>query len=292
MKFKFIYTFFTLLLCSVLFIASKDGRAFDQGKGNTGAPGDETNSNGTAKTCQSCHNTSSVIQVSLDIEVMDNTGSPVTEYIPEETYEIKVTLNSEGSQAPSAYGFQLLCLDAPLGQSGNNRDAFTNPSTNTRIATASSNDRQYAEHKGPSNENEFTVEWTAPTAGTGTVTLYSCGNGVNLNDETGGDNAACDQLQLTEADPSSSKDLSDVVSLNVFPNPVGASLNLEMESQTSGTFEIRVYDLLGQMIKSDQLELSNGMNKTSLNVSDLSKGSYLLQLSDGEKMTYKKIVKQ
>ena len=75
MKFKFIYTFFFLILCSVLFIASKNGRAFDQGKGNTGAPGDETNSNGSAKTCQSCHNTSSSIQVTLDIEVRGFPGT-------------------------------------------------------------------------------------------------------------------------------------------------------------------------------------------------------------------------
>ena len=291
MKFKFIYTFFTLILCSVLFIASKDGRAFDQGKGNTGAPGDETNSNGTAKTCQSCHNTSTAIQVTLDIEVMDDTGSPVTEYIPEQTYDVKVTVNSEGDQTPSAYGFQLLCLDAPLGQNGDNRDAFNNAASNVRIATASSNGRQYAEHKGPSDENVFMVEWTAPEVGTGTVTFYSCGNGVNLNDETSGDNAACDQLQLTEGEPASSKDLSEMVSVKIYPNPVDAQLNLEIESDLSGSFEMRIYNFYGQMVKVDTIELRNGKNTSFLNLNDLPTGNYLLQLSDGENMTHKKIVK-
>ena len=134
MKFKFVYTLFTLMLCSVLFIASKDGRAFSNGTGNTGAPGDETDSGGNLRTCQSCHNNNANIQVSLEIEVLNDVGEPVTEYIPDETYDVKVTLVSSGSQTPAAYGFQLLCLDAPLNQNGNNRLAFANPSANTRIA--------------------------------------------------------------------------------------------------------------------------------------------------------------
>jgi len=291
MKFKFIYTFFTLVLCSVLFIASEDGRAFDQGQGNTGAPGDETNSNGSAKTCQSCHNTSSTIQVTLDIEVMDDTGAEITEYIPEQTYDVKVTLNSNGSQTPAAFGFQLLCLKAPLNVPGDNWDAYANPSSNVRIAVASSNGRQYAEHKGPSSENEFMVEWTAPAVGTGTITLYSCGNGVNGNESSGGDHAACNQLELTEGDPLSSKDLSEDVSLNIFPNPVENVLSLEINSEISGPFDVRIYNLFGQLVKMDQIELTNGLNTTVMNVNDLPEGSYLLQVTDGVKMTTRKIVK-
>jgi hypothetical protein len=291
MKFKFIYTLFTLLVCSVLFIASKDGRAFDQGKGNTGAPGDEVDSNGNARTCESCHNTSATIQVTLDIEVLDDAGAAITEYTPDQTYDVKVTINSLGAATPAAYGFQILCLEAPLGVSGDDAASFFNPANNVRIATASSNGRLYAEHKGPSATNEFMVEWTAPAVGTGTVTLYSCGNGVNLNDETGGDDAACSQLQLTEGDPAATKNLADEVSLKSYPNPVGGTLSLEINSEISGTFELRIYNLLGQIIKSKQLDLRTGENKENINLSDLAKGSYLLQLTDGEKMMSRKIVK-
>ena len=291
MKFKFIYTFFTLILCSVLFIASKDGRAFDQGKGNTGAPGDETNSNGSAKTCQTCHNTSSTIQVSLDIEVMNEGGDVVTEYIPEQTYDVKVTVNSLGTETPGGYGFQLLCLKAPLNQNGDNWDAFGNPGDNVRIAVTSSNGRQYAEHKGPSSSNEFMVEWTAPAVGTGTITLYSCGNGVNLNDESGGDHAACNQLQLTEGELIATKDLVDFVSLNIFPNPVDDVLNFEINSQVSGTYDVRIYNLFGQLVQTDQIDLNVGNNSKYLNVNGLEEGSYLLQVANGEKMTTRKIVK-
>ena len=291
MKFKFIYTLFTLLLCALLFTASKDGRAFGDGQGNTGAPGDETNSNGSAKTCQSCHNTNSNIQVTLDIEVMDDDGNPVDEYIPEETYDVKVTLNSTGTQTPEGYGFQIVCLKAPLGQNGDNWEAFSNPASNVRIVVASSNGRQYAEHKEPSSSNEFMVEWTAPASGTGTITLYSCGNGVNLNNSSGGDNAACNQLELTEGESTSSKELAGDVSLNVFPNPVDDVLNMEITSKVNGIFEARVYNMFGQVVQIDQIGLSTGENKLSLSVNDLSEGSYLLQITDGEYMTSKKIVK-
>ncbi len=291
MKFKFIYTFFTLLIIAVLFIASKDGRAFDNGTGNTGAPGDETNSNGSAKTCQSCHFNNADIQVTLDIEVLDGLGDPVSEYIPEQTYDVKVTINSLGDSIPSAYGYQLLSLKAPLGQNGDNLATFDNPASNVRIAVASSNGRQYAEHKGPSNSNEFLVEWTAPALGAGTITFYSCGNGVNLNDETGGDNAACNQLELTEGDPVATKDLSEEVSLIVFPNPVSDVLNIEINSEVTGTFEARIYNLFGQVVQIKQIDLITGENKMNLNVSDLPKGNYLLQVVDGEKMMSRKFVK-
>ena len=291
MKFKFIYTFFTLVLCSVLFIASKDGRAFDNGTGNTGAPGDETDSNGSARTCQSCHTTSSSIQVTLDIEVMDDIGTTVTEYVPEQTYDVKVTINSSGSETPAAYGFQLLCLQVPLGVPGDDSESFASPASNVRIAVASSNGRQYAEHKGPSSSNEFMVEWTAPAVGTGTITFYSCGNGVNLNDESGGDNAACNQLQLTEGEPLATKDFSEVISFSAFPNPVDDVINLKVNSQISGTYDVRIYNLFGQLVKSDKIDLGIGENVESLNVNDLPKGSYLLLVTDGEKMTSQKIVK-
>ena len=291
MKLRFIYTLFTLLLLSVLFISNKEGRAFDQGQGNTGAPGDEENSNGSAKTCQSCHNTSTQIQVTLGIEVLNDLGDPVTEYAPDQTYDVKVTLTSTGSQTPSAHGFQLVCLQAPLGQLGANEQAFSDPADNVRIAIASSNGRQYAEHKGPSEANEFMVKWTAPEVGTGTVTFYSCGNGVNLNDMSSGDNAACDQLQLTEGDPVSTKDLSDKVALSVYPNPVDNVLNLEMDSQVSGTFEMRIYNLLGQVIQIERIDLIAGANRNTFDLSELKEGSYLIQLTDGENITTRKIVK-
>lgn len=290
MKLKFIYLAFSLVLCSVLFIASKDGRAFSEGKGNTGAPGDELNTNGTAKTCQSCHNTSSSIQVSVDIEVRDDAGSVVTEYISETTYDVKVTINTL-SGSPSAFGFQLLCLDAPLNVPGNNWDAFSNAASNVRIATAT-NGRQYAEHKGPSNSNEFMVQWTAPAAGSGTITLYSCGNGVNLNDSSSGDRAACSQLQLTEGESTAVEDFAEAVSLNIFPNPVDDVLNVAINSQESGSFDLQIYNLLGQMVKAEKLDLQTGNQQKSINLSDLTEGTYFLQLSNGEKLTSRKVVKR
>ena len=135
------------------------------------------------------------------------------------------------------------------------------------------------------------VEWTAPESGTGTITFYSCGNGVNANNESGGDNSDCTQLELTEGDPSSSNNLAEKVALNVFPNPVDAIINLEINSEVSGTFDVRIYNLYGQMVKTDQINLAHGENREFINVNDLSQGNYLLQITDGEQMTSKKILK-
>lgn len=291
MKFKFIYTLFIFFLSTVFFMASKDGRAFSQGAGNTGAPGDEMNSNGTPKTCQSCHATSSAIQVTLDIEVRDLTGNVVSEYTPGQTYEVQVTLNSHGQTTPAGYGFQMLCLKAPHGQPGENWQAFSNPAENVRIAIASSNGKQYAEHKGPSTGNEFVVEWTAPDAGTGTITLYACGNGVNLNNNSGGDNAACNFMELDEAGVLSVETIEEPISISLFPNPVSDFLHIKIDSGESGVFDWRIFNPEGRLMKSGRFELSYNENRKRLDISDLAIGSYFLQLENRGKMAGRKLVK-
>ncbi len=291
MKFKFIYTLFIFFLCSVFFMASKDGRAFSQGAGNTGAPGDETNSNGSPKTCQSCHATSSAIQVLLDIEVRDNSGNPVSEYMPGQTYEVQVTLHSLGQATPAGYGFQMLCLKAPHGQPGENWQSFSNPAENVRIAIASSNGRQYAEHKGPSATNEFVVEWTAPAAGTGTITFYACGNGVNLNNNSGGDNAACNFMELDEGGILSVEILEEPISMSIFPNPVGDFLHIKIDSGESGVYDWRIFNLEGRLVKSGRFELSNSEKRKSMDVGDLASGYYFFRLGNGENVASRKLVK-
>ena len=290
MKFRIIYTFFTLILFSLIFMASKDGRAFDQGWGNTGAPGDETLGN-NPRTCQSCHNTSSAIQVTIDIDVMDDTGTPISEYVPETVYDVKVTLNSSGNETPVAYGFQALCLKASLNVPGDDAAAFSNPAGNVRIATASNTgNRQYAEHKGPSSSNEFEFQWTAPEAGTGKVSFYTCGNGVNGNNSTNGDNAACTTLVLDE-NTVSTQNLSADIQFTVFPNPIKDVLHIQFDSSVSGNFEMNIYNKLGQLYETKNLDLIIGESALQFDVSQLISGTYILQLTDGEKMTNRKLLK-
>ena len=171
---KLLFQIIFVLCCAFVWMSSSEGRATDKDEGSTGAPGESS-------TCASgyCHGSGGAISVSLSMEVLDMNSNPVSQYEPGETYRIAVSINHIGGNSPSAFGFQLVALADADNQS---TESFSNPASNVQIATANSTGRTYAEHNGPSDTNVFMVDWTAPAAGTGSVTFYSAGNGVNGDD--------------------------------------------------------------------------------------------------------------
>ena len=86
--------------------------------------------------------------------------------------------NSAGT--PDGYGFSMICLDA----NDNNYNGWANASSNAQLSTSAG--RNYVEHDGISSSNEFTVDWTAPSASTGDVTFYVGANAVNGADGNSG----------------------------------------------------------------------------------------------------------
>lgn len=288
MKFKFIYTLFSLLLLAFVFMSNENGRADSQGVGNTGAPGDEMIGN-ISRTCVSCHGPGSQIQMTLGIEVLDGSGTPVDNYTPGQTYRVKVT-NNVVSGNPFGYGFQIVSLEAPEGVNANDLQAFSNPASNVKLAVAN-NGRQYAEHNGQSDINTFEVDWTAPQAGTGTITFYSCGNAVNDNNMSSGDGAACNSLELQESSPSSTTDAENFVKIFLFPNPVQDEMKLQLISSVAATFQIDVYDMQGRLIMTDDIDFVAGENIYLYDVSRFSRGTYLVKFSNDDKIAVAKLLK-
>ena len=81
MKLKLLCFLGGLFIMAGLFMASSGGRAATVGWGNTGAPGEETMM-GQPTTCQTCHSSSTTVQVELGIEVTNANGEVVTGYAP------------------------------------------------------------------------------------------------------------------------------------------------------------------------------------------------------------------
>jgi hypothetical protein len=75
--------------------------------------------------------------------------------------------------------------------------------------------------------------------------------------------------------------------LTLFPNPVNNELNLYLESPLTTSLSYEVVDLTGKIIYSGVL--SSSLN---LDVTDLSKGIYLVVLKDDKKSTVLKFVKE
>jgi hypothetical protein len=282
MKFKILYTFFGLLFGAFLLISSSNGRATSAGEGNTGAPG-ENAPNG--RTCQTCHNTSAAIQVSLNIELLDPNGEAVSSYIPGETYTAKVVISAAAGN-PVAYGFQLVSL---LDDGNAEYNAFQNPASNVKLATTNIN-RQYAEHNNPSSSNEFLVEWVAPDAGQGSVTFYAGGNGVNDNSATSGDGAAINSLTIEEGTNTFTQQIrQQELDLVAIPNPASDFIQLELGESVEDNFLLQIVTITGQVLRTQEVASSAG--KTEVNISDLPAGQYVLLLQNDRYQAVERIVK-
>lgn len=284
MKINYVYTLAIVCLLAIVSMGSSSGRANAAFSGNTGAPGD------AGSTCITCHGNNAAIEVSLDIAITDGDGNSIEKYVPGTTYMGSVTLNTlQGS--PAAFGFQIVALNADLDQDGTSVNTFSNPSGNAQLGEANGG-RQYVEHNGPSsNGNVFEFSWTAPEENSGTVTFYSCGNGVNLNGSTSGDNAACSTLELLER-PVSTANLGRETQLKVAPNPVEEQLNLTVSGNLQGNFTARIFDVSGKQWQTREVTLTGGENRFSFPAQGLPAGVYFLQLTNGAEAATLRVVKR
>lgn len=266
------FTSIALIVFALIATSSSNGRAFAANDGNTGAPGEGT-------TCRTCHGTG--FGTTVSIAVKGANGFPVSSYIPGNTYEVEVAINTIGS--PSRFGFQLLSLlDA-----GGNYNAWSNPSGNARIANAGG--RSYTEHAGKSVSNTFTVDWTAPAAGAGSVRFYAGGAAVNNNGGTSGDGGNVSQVLISEGVNTS---INEGVNAEfaLFPNPVNDYVTIE--GLNDSKFDrLMIYDLQGKLVF--QTIESRVLQTTTIDLYSFETGIYFIQgFSENRQILNKKVVVQ
>ncbi len=289
MKFRIIYTTFFLLLVACVAMSNKPGRAKNQQKGSTGAPGDNDIVSGQVRTCQGCHAGSATIQVTLKVDILDGT-TIVTKYTPDKAYTARVTVVTAAG-SPAGFGFQMIALK----DAGNvEHKGFSAPATNVQLITlAGTAGRTYAEHKGPSATNTFDMTWTAPASGSGSVTFYASGNGVNNNNASGGDAAAKTTLAITEASSATDDFSGEKLGIELSQNPVSNQFFIKiMENPTAGPVDLTVFDLTGRPVFSKKETLLGGDQNLALDASDWQNGIYLVRASrNGQMLKTLKLVK-
>ena len=106
-------------------------------------------------------------------------GFPADGYVASSTYGL--TIGGTGGPSGSGGGFN---LDADLG-------SFSNPGSNAQISNGE------VTHSN-ANARTWTVDWTAPSSGSGNVTFDLTVNFVNGNGNTGGDGYGTDSWSLAE----------------------------------------------------------------------------------------------
>ena len=76
----------------------------------------------------------------------------------------------------------------------------------------------------------------------------------------------------------------------VFPNPLNAQLNFQLEVPAAGEYQISLQTIQGRHVLSQEYALSPGTNLFSWNVRDLASGSYLLIARHGGEIHSRKVV--
>lgn len=88
------------------------------------------------------------------------------------------------------------------------------------------------------------------------------------------------------------KNSSQLVSVELFPNPVSSTLQVQLPSKQKETVNIFIADAAGKIIYSKQMQLSEGNNATSIPVLHLANGMYQLTLENKEGKQTKTFLKQ
>ena len=152
--------------------------------------GDATGSPLSNRNCAGCHN-GGTFGTDTQVRLLDANGAAVASYVPGETYRLQVEIAT--TTAPGGYGMQAVVLDARDAQAG----AFGTPPSGLRVSARGSVD--YVDHTRRLPDAVHEIEWRAPAAGTGTVSVYAVGNAVNGNGGTSGDQPDTGSLTVQEA---------------------------------------------------------------------------------------------
>ena len=86
--------------------------------------------------------------------------------------------------------------------------------------------------------------------------------------------------------------INPVTTARVYPNPATDMLNIEVNASQASEMSINVYNIMGQNVMSQNVNITTGMNLRPINVSELNSGIYFVTVkANGFENTMKFIVK-
>lgn len=246
-----------VFIFSYVIISGFSGRT----KNPTGAPAGHTGSPFDNKNCTFCHGGTAVNVTGFMTSNVPNTG-----YIPGNTYLITCAFSGTGNK-----GFQI----SPHNAQGNLMGTIF-MGTNSQLV----GDFKYITHASATSATNasWSFTWVAPDAGTGPVTFYGAA-------VIGKPNTKLFTLTIPENTGASINDITNS-KINTYPNP--ASDFLFISGIKSNDFKIYFYSIDGKLVKFE--EIVNNSPNIKFDINDLSKGTYLVQIKDGEKTSSKKII--
>lgn len=228
----------SLVILAVLLLSSQVW-AYSAGpiNGVTNAPGEAN--------CTMCHFSFALDSGAGSVTI---SGMPAA-YTPGVSYLIQVSV---ADPQASRWGFECTILN-PSGT----RAGLIGPVDGLAQTSFDwSTGRKYAKHTtagnriGTPNGVSWTLNWVAPVAGTGDVTLYVCGNAANSSFDPIGDYIYSNTFTSTEGNLSPVPEMGLTTSLHpAYPNPFNPSTALSFTLASAQDVSLGVYDLQGHLVR-------------------------------------------
>lgn len=264
------FLFFTLA-GTVIFTAanvffSSDAKGYSSGApaGFCGAPADGNN-------CTYCHSSFPVQNITGAI----TSDVPVTGYQPGGVYTFTATISSPGH---TRFGFQI----SPQDETGNLVGSMDDLGPETTFTGLG----KYITHSPTGTTGTGTkswqFEWTAPAAGSDSVTFYGAFNVTNDDGGPIGDTIFLTAYTVYESSTNDVADVSAFLRDCRIWQDAGNALQVAFVNSTGEPCELLVYDLQGKMVTTNSVSGTGRISQT-LNMQEASGGIYLLTIRSGER---------
>jgi len=260
---KYIRTTLAIIAGAVLVVVNSSNAS--------GPGGDRTNAPGSSGNCSACHGGTANLGGDIAITVLDkSTASAATQYTPGKAYTIGIKMGGTSIKK----GFQATVINSSNAGIG----TMSGNSTGTSIYT--SGNRSICGHNTP-GLGVWYVDWTAPAAASGTVTIYASGVVSNANGSDNGDQVVKTSLSFPASASSNINSLANSTSFSVYPNP--ASHEIKFSSNVN---KVTIMSQNGKVVFS-------GKNIDHVNIENLSNGLYFVNaIAENQTAICKQFIKQ
>jgi hypothetical protein len=237
---KLFITFVTLFaLAATTFLLTSWGNLAGIMLGGGGAAAGYTDSPGDGKTCTFCHGGPTAMNQAGWIA----SNVPLGGYVPGTTYTLTATAVRAGH---IKFGFQV----SPQNVSGALLGTLINTSAQTQLTGGNKYITHTSGGTSGSGSKTWSFDWTAPVAGTGSVTFYGAFNVTNAGGNSSGDTIYTSTLVIAENTGVGMGSItSGGHSISIYPNPVSEQLNIQYTLSVPAHVEISLYDLQGKVCK-------------------------------------------
>jgi len=101
--------------------------------------------------------------------------------------------------------------------------------------------------------------------------------------------AIVNEEKTTPATNAASYELK-VSDFKLYPNPTAGQIAISFKVETKGTIHIRLLDTSGKLVIEDEVDIQDGIFNKEYSIEGKSRGTYLLQIKQGDQWRHEKVV--